>query len=150
MDLASLKVIEDIVSLVVLRIFAKRKKGQISHDDFATLASLGAAEAVGIITVKQDSKQFEDMVIEEIRMAVELIALSHCGQCRGRGVVTRQGARFVVCRCVNMVHYKGDTLLPLGEQYSNEYFTGEFSKNELGRRDTVINIANAVGMFLRP
>lgn len=145
----SVRIIEDIVSLVVLRIFAKRKKHMMSESDFDSLANLGAAEAIGIVTVRNNAKDLEEMITEEIRRAVELIARKGCGRCKGAGILRRQGIQIMVCPCLNMVHYRGDGVLPLGEQYSNAYFEDELSKNELGKKDLVINIANSVGLFLR-
>ncbi|NIQ78334.1 MAG: hypothetical protein GTN93_09620 [Anaerolineae bacterium] len=148
--MAATDVLEDIISLVVIRIFAKRKKGEISRDDFTMIADTGFAGVLGIVTNRPDKQVFEDIMTEEIRKAVELISKRTCGLCGGSGMRGRQGFTFVICRCVHMVHYRGDTLLPVGEQYSNEYFHGEFSKDELGRKNTVKNIASAVMLFLTP
>lgn len=140
----------DILSLIVLRLFAKYKKNMISKDDFRMVAAFGAGQAIGIITVKSKRQDLEEMMDEEIRKACELISTKGCGICKGRGVREKKGARYIICKCVNMIKYRGDTVLPLGEQYSNEYFTNDLSKNELGRQDTVSNIAAAVMLFMIP
>jgi hypothetical protein len=141
---------EDILSLIVIRIFAKRKKGMISDSDFNMVASFGAQKAIGIVTVAAERKSLAEMMDEEIRKAVELISVKGCGRCKGRGIVEKRGSRYIVCKCASMVKYRGDKVLPVGEQYSNQYFTGEFSKTELGRQDMVENIAAAVMLFLIP
>ena len=139
---------ESIVSLVVMRIFAKRKKGMISNDDFDTLATFGVSEALQIVTTKTTMQHFQEMVDEELRKALELIARSSCGLCQGTGIKRRKTRRYVICNCVDLVHYRGDDVLPPGDQFSNEYFSGETSKDALGRSSTVLNIANAVGLML--
>lgn len=145
-------ILEDVISLVVLRLFAKRKKGLISEGDFMSFCDIGIERALSIVSVRQNSKAFEDMMTGEIRTSIELIARKSCGKCHGSGVQGKQGARIVICGCLDMVHYKGDSVVPLGEQYSNQYFTsdvkGDFSKDSLGRKDTVLNIASAVSMLL--
>lgn len=140
----------DILALVVLRLFAKYKKHMVSKDDFRMVAAFGAGQAIGIITVKSKRQHLEEMMDEEIRKACELISTKGCGFCKGRGVSEKRGARYIVCKCVDMVKYRGDTVLPLGEQYSNQYFTNDLSKNELGQQDIVTNIAAAVMLFMIP
>ena len=142
--------LEDILSLVTLRVFAKKKKRMISADDFDTLASFGAMQAINIVTVSSKRVHLQEILDEELRKACELISAVGCGLCRGRGIRTRQGARYRICKCVDMVHYRGDAVLPLGEQYSNEYFTGEFSLDQMGKTDTVKNVSNAIILFLMP
>jgi hypothetical protein len=141
---------EDLLSLVVIRIFAKRKKGMMSSSDFDMVESFGAQKAIGIITVGHKRRDLQEMMDEEIRKACALIAASGCGRCRKTGISARMGSRYVICKCANMVNYRGDSVLPNGEQYSNEYFTGDFSKNALGSKDTVENIAAAVMLFMIP
>jgi hypothetical protein len=139
---------EDVISLVVLRLFAKRKKGMISEDDFQEFCNIGAMKALEIVTVRQKAKILEEIMNEEIRKAVELISKKTCGRCHGAGIQGKQGAQLVICPCLNMVNYRGDSVLPLGEQYSNEYFTGDQCKDELGRKNTVMNVATAVTLLL--
>lgn len=141
---------EDILSLVVLRLFAKYKKNMISKDDFTMVAAFGAGQAIGIITVKSRRIHLEEMMDEELRKACELISTKGCGLCKGRGIKEKRGARYIVCKCANMIKYRGDTVLPLGEQYSNQYFTTNLSKTELGSKSIVENIAAAVMLFLIP
>lgn len=148
--MSTLSTLEDIVSFVVLRIFAKRKKGLISEGDFSTLCTFDASEAIQIVTTAQNRKVFEEFMDGEIRKTIELLSDRGCGRCHGSGVADRQGARLVICRCVHMVHYRGDAVLPVGEQFSNQYFTGEFSKTALGSSDTVRHITSAVLMFIMP
>lgn len=149
-DLHLYQQLEDILSFVAMRVLAKKKKGMISQDDFDMLSSFGAMQAIQIVTVANKRKHLQEMMDEELRKTLELLSQRSCGGCRGRGIRLRAGARYKICRCVDMVHYRGDTALPIGEQFSNEYFTGEFSKNELGKSDTVKNILNAVMLFLMP
>lgn len=142
------KILEDLISLVVLRLFAKRNKGEISAEDWKLYCDIGVERALNIVSSRQTSKVFVEMMTEEIRKAVELTSNRSCGKCRGSGIQGRQGARLVICPCLDMVHYRGDSVVPLGEQYSNQHFQGAFSKDELGRKDTVLNIASAVSMLL--
>jgi len=143
-----LAILEDVISLVVLRIFAKRKKGMISEDEFQEFCNIGLERTLGIVTVRQNAKIFEEIMTEEIRKAVELIANKSCGRCHGRGVQGKAGVQMVICPCLDMVHYRGDAVLPIGEQYSNEYFTGDQCKDELGRKNTVMNVASAVKLLI--
>lgn len=138
----------DIMSLLVLRIFAKKKKGMISPGDFDMLAEFGAHQALAIVTNKHRRQYLEEVVIGELRKTLELISQKGCGSCLGTGFSDRHGSRLTICKCVNMVHYRGDAALPLGEQYSNEYFTDEFSKDALGKKDIVTRISSAVRYFL--
>jgi len=146
--MASTSTLEDVISLVTLRVIAKKKQGMISENDFGLLASFGAAEALSIVTQKKWSVQLEEMVVEELRKALELISDRSCARCKGSGLSERKGVHLTVCKCVAMVRYRGDAVLPVGEQYSNRYFTGEFAKNELGQNDLVRNIASAITLFL--
>lgn len=139
---------EDIIALVVLRLFAKRKKGMIAEGDFQEFCNIGMEKALDIVTVRQKAKILEEIMNEEIRKAVELISLKACGRCHGAGIQAKRGAQLMVCPCLNMVNYRGDSVLPLGEQYSNEYFTGDQCKDELGRKNTVMNVATAVSLLL--
>lgn len=140
----------DILSFMVLRLFAKRKKGMISENDFQMVAGFGAAQALGIVTVSHRRRDLEEMMDEELKKTVELLSDSACSRCRGRGIVTQRGARYVICKCVNPVFYRGDSVVELGEQYSNKYFEGETSLDQMGKTDTVQNIAAAVMMFIMP
>lgn len=142
--------LEDILSLVTLRVFAKKKKGMISKDDFEMLATFGAMQAINIVTVSSKRLHLQEMLDEELRKTLELISAVGCGVCKGRGVRERQGARYKICKCVDMVHYRGDSVVELGEQYSNKYFLGEFSLDQMGKTETVKNVANAVMLFLMP
>jgi hypothetical protein len=146
--MSSTSKLEDVISLVTLRIIAKKKQGMISENDFGLLASFGAAEALNIVTHKKWSVQLEEMVVEELRKALELISDRSCARCRGTGLSERKGIHITVCRCVELVRYRGDTVLPVGDQYSNKWFTGEFAKNELGQNDLVRNVASAITLFL--
>lgn len=146
--MASLSKMEDVISLVTLRIIAKKRQGMISEGDFGLLASFGAAQALIIVTEKKWSVQLEEMVVEELRKAMELISDRSCGRCKGTGLSARNGIHMTICGCVELVRYRGDTVLPVGDQYSNKWFTGEFAKNELGQNDLVQNIASAVTLFL--
>lgn len=139
---------EDVISLVVLRLFAKRKKGLISEGDFQEFCNLGVEKTLRIVTVRQRAKVLEEIMIEEIRKAIELISDKSCGRCHGRGFEGKKGVQLVICPCLDMVHYRGDAVLPLGEQYSNEYFTGDQCKDELGRKNTVMNMATAVALLV--
>lgn len=140
---------EDVVSFVVLRLFAKKKKGMISEADFDRLAGLGALEALDIVTDKHKTQDLREMVDEEVSKTLELMSRRPCGSCKSTGVRERRKSMIVVCACVDPVRYRGDGILPAGEQYSNAYFEDEFAKGELGRKDLVINIANGVMLFLR-
>jgi hypothetical protein len=146
----ALSQLEDILSLVVLRLFAKKKKRMISADDFSTLESFGALQAINIVTVSHRRAHLQEMLDEELRKACELISDRTCGHCKGSGIRDKRNARYRICKCVSMVHYRGDSALPLGEQYSNEYFKGEFSLDQMGKTDTVLNVSNAVMLFLMP
>lgn len=139
---------EDVISLVTLRIIAKKQQGMISEGDFGLLASFGASQALIIVTEKRWSVQLEEMVVEELRKALELISERSCGRCHGTGLSDRRGIHMTICKCVELVRYRGDAVLPVGDQYSNKYFTGEFAKNELGQNDLVQNVASAVTLFL--
>jgi hypothetical protein len=146
----ALSQLEDILSLVVLRLFAKKKKRMISADDFGTLESFGAMQAINIVTVSHKRAHLQEMLDEELRKACELISDRTCGHCKGRGIRDKRNARYRICKCLSMIHYRGDGVLPLGEQYSNEYFKGEFSLDQMGKTDTVKNVSNAVMLFLMP
>ena len=146
--MSGISIMEDVISLVTLRLFAKRKKGEISNHDFEIISDMGYEKMLNIVAVRSNSKHFEEMVNEEIRKAVELISSRSCGRCKGGGFSQRFGPRLVICPCCSMVRYRGDSTLPVGEQYSNQYFTGEFSKDQLGKRDTVKYIAMAVSLVL--
>lgn len=141
---------EDVLSLITIRLFAKWKKRMISKDDFETLAMFGAGTALQVISVSSRREHLREMVDEELRKACELISNQSCGRCKGRGVAAKQGDRYIICKCVNMVHYRGDKVLPNGEQYSNQYFVGEFSKTILGSKKLVTNIAAAIQLFIMP
>lgn len=138
----------DILSLLIMRIFAKKKKGMISQGDFEMLSTFGAHQALAIVTDRHRLHYLEEVVIGELRKTLELISKRGCGSCLGTGFSERHGTRLKICRCVDMVHYRGDSALPLGEQYSNEYFTDELSKDSLGKKDSVTRIGTAVRYFL--
>ena len=140
---------EDIIALVTLRLFAKYKKNMMPQSDFEFVRTLGTENLLSVVSTKDRSKDLEEMMEEEIRKALELISRKTCGKCKATGIVSKQGVRYVVCRCVHMVHYRGDDVLPLGDQYSNKYFTDDLSKDSLGKRDDVQNIASGVAVFLK-
>lgn len=142
--------LHDILSFVVLRIFAKRKKGLISNGDFETLANFGAAQALGIVTVSHRAKSLKEMVDAEVRMTVELMSDASCSRCKGSGIIAIRKGNYVICKCVNPVFYRGDSVVENGEQYSNIYFEGEFSLDQMGKTETVQNVSAAVMMAIMP
>jgi len=142
--------LEDITSMIVVRLFAKRKKMMMSNEDFLMLASFGAAEAINIVTVSHKRKHLEEVMDEEIRKACELMCDPSCGSCHRTGIRGKRGSNYVICKCVNQVFYRGDTVLELGDQYSNKYFSGETSLDQLGKVKMVQNITAAVMLFIMP
>lgn len=143
---------EDILSFTVLRIFAKKKKHMISDGDFQLLATFGAAAALDVITNKHRRQQLHAVIDGELRTTLELMSNQSCGRCHGRGITGHRGGgtNYAVCQCVNPVFYRGDSVLELGEQYSQVYLQGEFSTNALGQTDVVQNVCAAVMLFIMP
>ncbi len=140
----------DILSFMVLRIFAKYKKGMMSKADFDMLSTFGASTGLGIVTVSHQRAYFQEVMDGELRTTLELMCDHGCGKCKGRGYVTKRHANYVICLCVSPVWYRGDSVVELGEQYSDKYFEGDFSKDAMGKSETVQNISLAVMMFIMP
>lgn len=140
--------IVDIVAMTVFRILARRKQGLISDADFAYMTTPMNAQAVSMFTTAHQRQALEDMFIEEIRKAIELMAAKSCPKCRGRGFVNIRGVRHMVCRCISLVHYRGDKNVELGDQWSNQFFEGDLSKDQLGKTDIVMNLSCMVALFL--
>lgn len=140
----------DILSFMVIRIFAKYKKGMMSKDDFEMLATFGASTGLGIVTVNHRRAHFQELMDGELRTTLELLCNRSCGKCKGRGYVAKRHSNYVICMCVSPVWYQGDSVVELGEQYSDKYFEGEFSKDAMGKSETVQNISLAVMMFIMP
>ena len=141
---------EDIISLVTQRLFVKKKKGIISKDDFDTLATFGAKKALQVVVTKSRLDHFKEMLDEELRKALELISKRPCGKCKSSGISSHRRGRYAICPCVDLIRYRGDDVCSIGELHSNEFFTGELSKDSLGRSEVVQNIAAAVTMVLMP
>lgn len=138
--------LSDVASLVVFRIIAKKRRGEISEEDFCKIAGLNVPKLIQVVSTKSDRKDVVEIGLEECRKALELASRKGCGLCKSTGLQDK--SRRIICKCVRLENYRGDSILPREHLLSNEYFEDEFSKYELGRDDIVRSMGDFVVQFV--
>ena len=138
----------DIVSLVVMRMLAKRTKGELSESEFTKIAGLDPHSLLVSVVTPSERQELEDIAIGEFRKTVELLSQKSCGKCKGTGVQDKKGVVHQLCNCISLENYRGDKSLPREDMLSNKYFTGEFSKRELGMDRIILNMALFISRFI--